>query len=52
MGHVCRCRATKVYTSVESRMKIINQEQDFLHIRELYQHLGEYSLADVHFYLS
>jgi len=30
-------------------MKIINQEKDFLHIRESYQHLGEYSLADVQF---
>lgn len=33
-------------------MKIINQEQDFLHIRESYQHLGEYSLAGVQFHQS
>jgi len=33
-------------------MEIINQEQDFLHIRESYRHLGEYSLADVQFHQS
>jgi hypothetical protein len=52
MEHACQCRAAEDYTSMENRMKIINQEQDFMHIRESYQHLGEYSLADVHFYLS
>lgn len=33
-------------------MKIFNLEQDFLHIRESYQHLGEYSLAAVQFHRS
>jgi hypothetical protein len=51
MGHVCQRRTAEDYTSVENRMKIINLEQDFLHIRESYQHLREYSLPDVQFHL-